>query len=100
MGVWILAGAVLALAFYYIDRSGETETLEAVVVETGTYPHTTRSGAHTHTEATVEYEGHRYTVRPADNLRTGETLQVKIRRGRITGYPYFDAALGARGNRP
>lgn len=101
LGLWILAGIVLALAFYYIDRSGGTETLDALVVETGTYTHTTRTGgAHTHTEATVEYEGHRYTVRPADNLRTGETVRVNIRRGRITGYPYFDAALGARGNRP
>ena len=92
LGMWILGGAVAALAFYYVDRSGAVENIDAVVVDTGTYTHTTADGSHDHREATVEYEGHRYTIQPADNIQLGGSVRVTIRRGRITGYPYFDTA--------
>lgn len=92
LGLWVLGAIVLGFAFYYLDRSGPVETVEGVVVDTGTYVHGTRSGSHTHNEAVVEYEGRRYTIRPADNLGLNDPVAVTVRRGRITGYPYFDAA--------
>ena len=93
IGLWILGAIVLAFVFYYIDSSGATETVNGVVVKMGTYDHGTRQGTHTHSEATVEFEGHRYTIRPASNLNLGDPVSVTVRRGRITGYPYFETAF-------
>lgn len=92
VGLWILGAIVLAAAFYYIDQGSTEDTLDGVVVDLGTYSHSTNSGRHTHTEAVVECEGRRYKVRPADNLSLGDPVAVTIRRGRLTGYPYFERA--------
>ena len=91
IGLWVLGIAALVFIFYLIDRSGPLETVNGVVVETRSYTHSggDRSGAHTHVEAVLEFEDHRYTLQPGDRFAEGQLIQVEVHRGRITGYPYF-----------
>ncbi len=90
-GFLVMGSMALALAFYYVDRSGASETLSGFVVETSTYLHSGRDarGEHSHVSAVIEYEGHRLKVEPGDRFRQNQVVSVEIRRGRITGYPYF-----------
>ena len=89
---WVVLGTpALAFLIYQVDRSGPLETVDGMVVETRSYTHNAgdRQGPHTHVEAVLEYEGHRHTVRPGDRFRQLDPVQVEVRRGRLTGYPYF-----------
>ena len=90
-GFIVLGLLTMVLAFYYVDRSGASETLSGTVVETSTYLHNGRDarGEHSHVSAVLEYEGHRHKVEPGDRFRQSQVVSVEIRRGRITGYPYF-----------
>ncbi len=90
-GFIVLGLLTMALAFYYVDRSGASETLSGTVVGTATYMHSGRDarGEHSHVSAVVEYEGHRRKVEPGDRFTQSQVVSVEIRRGRITGYPYF-----------
>ena len=90
-GLFILGIPTLVLLFYMIDRSGPFETVGGSVVEISSYLHSGQDGQgeHSHQIATLEYEGHRYKLDRADTYRNGDAVQVEVRRGRITGYPYF-----------
>ena len=90
-GFIVLGLLLAALAFYYLDRSGASETISGTVVETSSYVHsgTDAQGEHSHISAVVDYEGHRQTVEPGDRFQQGQAVSVEVRRGRITGYPYF-----------
>ena len=90
-GFIVLGLLTMALAFYYVDRSGASETLSGTVVETSTYMHAGRDaqGEHSHVSAVLEYEGYRHKVEPGDRFQQSQVVHVEIRRGRITGYPYF-----------
>lgn len=90
-GLLFLGLPALALAFYAVDRTGTTETLSGTVVKTSTYLHSGRDtqGEHSHVSALLEYEGHRYRLEPGDRFQQGQAVSVEIRRGRITGFPYF-----------
>ena len=87
-----LAAAVLfALGFWQVDRWGTEEIVEAEVVETRIWSHRGTDGRiHTHQRVVLEVEGLvRVTLSRADDLERGQTLPVRIRRGRLTGRPYF-----------
>ena len=91
-----MAGALtnwvaLALIFYTVDRSGAHETVSGTVVETSSYLHSggDRRGEDSHVSAVVDFEGHRYKVEPGDRFEQGQVVSVEVRRGRLTGYPYF-----------
>ena len=90
-GLVILGIPTLALLFYLVDRSGPIETVAGSVVETSSYLHsgTDGSGEHSHLMAVLEYEGHRFKLDRADRYQTGDAVSVEVRRGRMTGYPYF-----------
>ncbi len=90
-GFVVLGLLTMALAFYYMDRSGASETLSGIVVETSSYVHSGRDaqGEHSHVSAVIEFEGHRQKVEPGDRFRQSQVVSVEIRRGRISGYPYF-----------
>ena len=87
----VLGLLTVAVALYYVDRSGASETLSGTVVQTSTYMHSGRDarGEHSHVSAVIEFEGHRQKVEPGDRFRQSQVVSVEIRRGRITGYPYF-----------
>ena len=89
----LLGGAV---ALYAFDRSGPIETIKAEVVDARTYPHRERgSEAHSHTEATLEFEGTSKTLKKADSLSRGDWVEIDVRRGRISGWAHFAALRGS-----
>lgn len=90
-GLFILGIPTLALAFYLVDRTGPVETIAGSVAETSSYLHsgTDGSGEHSHWTAVLEYEGHRFKLDRADQYQKGDAVSVEVRRGRLTGYPYF-----------
>jgi hypothetical protein len=90
-GLIFLGIPTLAFVFYLVDYSGPREVLQGTVVETSSYTHSggDRAGEHTHVAAVLEYEGSRYTLKPGDRFRRGDRISVEVRRGRITGHPYF-----------
>lgn len=97
IGLCLLGGVVLLAALYLIDRGGPLETIGGVVIDTSTYNHTTgQQGSHTHIEAVLESEGHRFSLRPGDGFQVGDPVTIEIRRGRLTGYPYFQQAYHPR----
>lgn len=91
IGFTVLGLLAVLVAFYAIDRTGATETIAGVVVDTTSYDHagTDRQGTHTHVAAVLEYEGKTYTIQPADRYNVGDEVIVEVLRGRLTGYPYF-----------
>ena len=92
-GLYILGGLALLFVLYLIDRSGPLETVDGFCVDTSRYNHSgTDGGTHTHVEAIVEYEGHRYSVRPGDQFAVGDPVAIEVHRGHFTGYPYFNQA--------
>jgi hypothetical protein len=87
-----LAAAVLAVpALWAFDRSGPQELVDAEVTETRLWRHVPREGrSHPHTAATLMIEGlTEASVEKADNYERGQRVAVWIRRGRLTGRPYF-----------
>jgi len=97
-GVLILGALALVFIAYLFDRSGPLETIDGLCVDTRSYTHTSTDGEgpHTHVEAVLEYERHRYALRPGDRFKIGEPVTVEIRRGRLTRYPYFEQAYHPR----
>ena len=80
---------------YTYDRSGLMETIPAQVVELRTYPHTPRGGqTHTDTDAVVEYEGSRHTLKKADGLAKGKWVEINVRRGRLSGWAHYESFRG------
>ena len=90
-GLYVLALLVAVAALYAFDRGGRVEMVPAQVVDVRIYPHTPAGGErHTHTDAVVEYEGRRKTLERADSLSRGDWIEVRVRRGRLTGLPHYD----------
>lgn len=88
-GVVVLLLAASGLwAFEY---SGPQERVEAEVTETRRWRHTPQGGKpHGHVAAKLEVEGlSEITLQRADGYERGQRVQVWIRRGRISGWPYF-----------
>lgn len=85
-------GLVLAIPILWgIDLTGAEERVEAQVLRTHLWRHRTSPGqSHTHSDATLIIEGlNEVTVPRADTLQRGARVDVWIRRGRVSGWPYF-----------
>ncbi len=97
IGLWGVI--VLAACLWTYDRSGPQELVQAEVIHTQQYQHVTQSsGAHSHTRATIRIEDAvEAALERAPNVQRGQKVQVWIRRGRISGRPYFQE-LSAGGN--
>ena len=76
---------------WVFDRSGSQETVDAEVIETRRWRHTAQDGtSHPHLSATLKIEGlSEATLDRADGYQRGQRVPVWIRRGRISGWPYF-----------
>lgn len=96
--VWgAIIGAVVAVpVLALLDRTGPDERVKAEVVRTHRWVHVTPgSGSHTHIRATLRIEGrNEVTVDRADGFERGQWVPVWVRRGPITGWPYFEDLAG------
>lgn len=87
-----IAAAVLApLALWGLEQSGPEELVEAEVVETRRWRHQADDGSsHPHIAAKLKIEGlSEATLERADDYERGQRVLVWIRRGPISGWPYF-----------
>jgi cytochrome oxidase assembly protein ShyY1 len=91
IGGALAAALLFALGLWQVDRWGTEEIVEAEVIETRTWSHRGTDGRiHTHQRVVLEVEGLvRVPLGRADDLERGQTVAVRIRRGRLTGRPYF-----------
>jgi hypothetical protein len=87
----IVATVVLIPFLWILDRTGAEEVVDARVVRTRPWRHRPQDGTpHTHSNATIVIRGlNKVMLRQADGLEEGERVPVRIRRGRLTGWPYF-----------
>ena len=77
-------------AVWAFENAGSQELVDARVIETRLRKHYTDAGAHSHTSATLQIEGLSEAVLDrADGYERGQQVPVWIRRGRISGWPYF-----------
>ncbi len=91
-----MRGAIVGLLLlgpflWLVDRAGSEEVLQARVIETHLYRHTPAGGAsHTHLDATVMIEGlNEVRLRRVVGFQEGQQVYVRVRRGVLTGWPYF-----------
>ena len=87
-----IAVAVLAaLGLWAWEYSGPEELVEAEVIETRRWRHQADDGSsHPHISATLKIEGLRETtLKRADSYERGQRVLVWVRRGPISGWPYF-----------
>jgi hypothetical protein len=88
-----IAAAILLVPFLWIlDRAGGEEVVDAHVVQTRPWRHRPQQGgtSHIHTNATLLIRGlNRVSLRQADGLEKGQQVPVRIRRGLLSGWPYF-----------
>ncbi len=87
-----IAAAVLAvLGLWGFEYSGPEELVEAEVIETRRWRHQADNGtSHPHISATLKIEGlSEAKLERADNFERGQRVLVWIRRGPISGWPYF-----------
>ncbi len=90
IAILVLIGGAIGL--YVYDYRVPLETIPGTVASTRTYPHKPRGGnQHTHTEAVLDYEGSRHTVARADGVEEGQSVEVDVRRGRLSGRLRFVA---------
>ncbi len=87
----ILVVVLLLPLLWVVDCMGPEETVQAEVLRTRLWRHVPQGGqAHMHTSATLVIEGlTEATLDRADGLARGQRFPVRIRRGRLTGWPYF-----------
>jgi hypothetical protein len=87
-----LALVILIPTLWTYDRSGSEIAVDATVILTQQYQHyNEKSGAHTHLRATLLVDGKsEHVVERADNYQRGQKVKVWVRKGRITGWPYFN----------
>jgi len=87
----LLSLVVIVPGLWWFDHTGPQEIVDAEVVDTQRYNHVNQaSGPHTHIRATLLIDGRAKEVIPkADRLERGQHLEVWIRRGRLTNYPYY-----------
>jgi len=86
-----IGAAVLAIpALYAFEHNGSQELVDAEVIETRLRRHYGRGAPHSHTSATLKIEGlSEAAVDRADGYERGQRVPVWIRRGRLSGWPYF-----------
>ena len=87
-----IIGAVLLIpVLWTLERSGPQELVRAEVIETRMWRRAAGDGtSHTHGAATLLIEGlTETTLGRADAYERGQRVAVWVRRGRITGWPYF-----------
>jgi len=94
--IWLrragIAAAVLAaLGLWALEHSGSEELVEAEVVQTRRWRHQKDDGtSHPHIAATLKIEGlSEVTLERADGYERGQRVLVWVRRGPISGWPYF-----------
>jgi hypothetical protein len=87
----LLAALALGPIVWGIDCSGPEEIVNAEVVRTQRWRHVSQqAGAHVHIRATLLIEGrNEEVVDRADAFQRGQWVPVWIRRGRVSGWPYF-----------
>jgi hypothetical protein len=87
-----IAAAILVVpALWGVEMSGDEEVVQAEVLRTRLWRHRPASGRpHVHSEATLIIEGlNEVSVPQADGLERGSRVDVWIRRGRLSEWPYF-----------
>lgn len=87
-----IAAAVLAVpGLLVFECSGPEELAEAEVIRTRRWRHYADDGSsHPHIAATLKIEGlSEATVERGDDYERGQRLLVWVRRGPISGWPYF-----------
>ncbi len=78
-------------ALWAFDRTGPDEIVQAVVIRTSRWTHFTNNGSHPHLRATLSLEGRtEMVIQKADDYTRGQQVPVWIRRGRLSGWPYFE----------
>jgi hypothetical protein len=86
----VVAALVAIPLLWMIDADGPSEVVEAEVIRTTRWRHVTANGSHPHLRATILIEGSsEEVIEKADGFTPGDTMRVWIRRGRVTGWPYF-----------
>jgi hypothetical protein len=87
----IIAAILMIPGLWALERSGPQESVDAEVIETRRWRHTAQNGtSHPHISATLKIEGLTEAhLERADGYQRGQRVPVWIRRGRITGRPYF-----------
>jgi hypothetical protein len=95
----VLAPVLALPVLWLVDCTGQEETVQAEVLRTRLWRHVPQGGqAHTHTSATLVIEGlTEATLERGDGLERGQRIPVRIRRGRLTGWPYFGGLESAEG---
>lgn len=83
---------VLVPILWAFDCTGPEEIVKAEVIRTQRWRHITRqTGPHTHIRATLLIEGRsKTTIDQGDAYQRGQWVPVWIRRGRLSGWPYFE----------
>ena len=83
-------------ALWMVDADGPNEVVEAEVIRTTRWKHVTAKGSHPHLRATILIDGSsEEVIEKADGYSAGDTIRVWIRRGRISGWPYFSDVVEA-----
>jgi hypothetical protein len=91
----IVALVLLPAALWAFDLSGPEEIVEAQVLQTRFWRHRPANARpHNHTRAILIIEGlNEVNLDQADGLSRGQRVSVWIRRGRLSGYPYFQEVV-------
>jgi hypothetical protein len=86
-----IAAAVLAVPLLYaFEHNGGQELVDAQVIATRLRRHYAGGSSHSHTSATLQIEGlSEAAIDRADGYERGQRVSVWIRRGRLSGWPYF-----------
>jgi hypothetical protein len=89
--VGIAAAVLVVLGLWAFEYSGPEELVEAEVIETRRWRHQADDGSsHPHIAATLKIEGlSETTLERADGYERGQRVLVWVRRGPISGWPYF-----------
>ncbi|MEE9218398.1 MAG: hypothetical protein V3U98_04965 [Acidobacteriota bacterium] len=87
----VVGGLALLAGLWIFDHSGLEEVVEAEVIRTQRWRHSPQGGqTHFHNRATLLIEGlSEHTIDQAPEFQRGQRVPVWIRRGRISGRPYF-----------
>ena len=86
----LLSAPLLLIALFVFEQSGSDEIVEAEVIRTRRWQHLGQTGSHTHIKATLSIEGlAEFNLDRADGYQRGQRVPVWIRRGRITGWIFF-----------
>jgi hypothetical protein len=87
----IAAAVLAALGLWVLEYSGPEELVEAEVIQTRRWRHQKDDGtSHPHIAATLKIEGlSEVTLERADSYERGQRVLVWVRRGPISGWPYF-----------